>query len=86
MKMPALLTSVSIRPNREIASLTTRFGGRRIADVAADRHDVLIAGLLDRAGGRHDPIVAIPKRLDQAGADALRSAGDDGHFLLAAHD
>ena len=46
----------------------------------------LIAGLLDRAGCRHDPIVAIPKRLDEAGADALRCACDDGHFLLAAHD
>ena len=48
-----------------------RFGGRRIADIAAHRHDILIAGLLDRAGGRHDPVVAIPERLDQAGADAL---------------
>ena len=61
-------------------------GGRRIADVAADGQDVRITGLLDRAGGRHDPIVAIAERLDQAGADALRRTGDDGDFLFAAHD
>ena len=46
MKMPALLIRVSIRPNREIACPTT---ASAVADIAAHRQDIAIAGLLEFA-------------------------------------
>ena len=59
---------------------------RRIGDVAGSGQDVFVAGRFNGTGVGDDAVVPVAERLDQAGADPLRCSGDDGHFLLCAHD
>jgi hypothetical protein len=58
---------------------------RRIADISGHGKDVGITALLDGARRCHDPVVAVAEGLDQAGADTLGSAGDDGDFAFVVH-
>jgi hypothetical protein len=82
MKMPALLMSVSMRPNL--------FGdhalsGRSVGDVARDGQDIVITRRLDRSRCSHHAIVATTERGDEARPDALRRSGDHGNFSVVAH-
>ena len=85
MKMPALLTSVSMRPKRATAFGDDALGGLRIGDVAGDGENVVIVRRLDRARGGDDAVVAFAIGLDERRADALRCAGDDCDFLFGTH-
>src|SRR5882724_2072039 len=82
MKMPALLTSVSMRPNRATPSEIGRFP---IGDVAGNDQNVVVARRLDRARRRDHPVVAMAVRLDEGRADALRRAGNNSNFLFGPH-
>jgi hypothetical protein len=66
--MPALFTSVSMRPKRARPSSTMRCG---------DGEHVGIGRRLDRTGVGDHAVIAVAKGLDQAGTDTLRGAGDD---------
>ena len=57
----------------------------RIGDVAGDGKDVGIVGRLDRTRVGDDAIAAVAECLDEAGADALGCAGDDGDFAWSVH-
>src|SRR6516165_8607169 len=60
-------------------------GGGRVGDIAIDGEQVRFSGRLDRqAAGHHRPAAPAVSR-DQAGADALRGSGDDGHPAVGFH-
>ena len=77
MKMPALLTSVSIRPKRSSACSHDAVGGRGVRDVACDREQVVVVRRLDRARRRGDAVAGATERRRDARADSLRGTGDD---------
>ena len=84
MKMPALLTSVSIRPNRATPSQSRarRSSGRRCR---RPRPGCLVARGLDRSRRCDDAVAAVAVGLDQGRANALRRTGDNSDFLFDAH-
>src|SRR4051794_1252869 len=92
MKTPALLTRLSIRPNRSSAPSTTRpaVSGRAMSppappapgrlgsgDVALRGRDGGVVGRRHRARGAHDGVAGGAEPRHNPGADAARCAGDD---------
>ena len=88
MNTPALLTSVSIRPNRSTASLTTRsaIAGSVMSPSTASTVRANDVGFADGARVGDDAIAEIAEPFDKARANALGRAGDDCDFLFGAHD
>ncbi len=63
------------------------FGGGAVGDVALHCDDAGVVGGGDRAGDRDDGVTEPAVRLDEAGSDALRRAGDERDLLtLVVHD
>src|SRR5262249_49480180 len=60
-------------------------GSIAAGDVAIDNHDSRITSGLDRARVGNNAIADLAKALDQTGADATRSTGDNDNLLFERH-
>ena len=82
MKMPALLTSVSMCPNKRDSLRGHVLHDPRIGD-AARNDQVRIVRFLDLSRRGDDAIVPIAMALDERRAHTLRSTRNDHYFLLS---
>jgi hypothetical protein len=81
-KIPALLTSASMRQNRSKPYEIPRSAVFRSAMSPGATRAPSLIDWLDGPRRRDHPVVAIAVRFDERCADALRGAGDDGRFSL----
>ena len=81
--MPALLISVSIRPNRSSACPDHEFGGLGLSDVSRHHQHIRCCGRLDGKRRTHYGVTRRAEGCSDAGTDPLRRASDDRHLLLS---
>src|SRR5712675_38526 len=86
MNMPALLTSVSTRPNFSRAVLNTLSAVSAAPTSPCTVTMSVSECRLDRPRCCNNPVVTIPESLKDTRTDPLRCSRYYGYFLLCAHD
>src|ERR1700751_4152074 len=85
MKMPALLTRVSTRPNRPVAASTIVGSGTGLGHVDGHCQHVGVVRSSDRSGGGNNSVAKLAVSGNQSGTDTSRSSCDDGDLVRVIH-
>ena len=90
LKLPALLTSTSIRPNRSTARLDGGLGAGGVGDVKSYDDEVVVCSehggdLLGVAAGGDDGVTGSQGGLGDIDAHAATGAGDEPDIVLITH-